>query len=80
MGQISDVGTQTELRVLRSRSSASFDGGEDLHIRVHVLRGMRDERAEGALSELQRRFGAPAHSARSRACEISGVNEARVEG
>jgi hypothetical protein len=47
---------------------------------MHVLRGVRDERVEGPLSELQRRSCASAYSACGRACEVSGVNETRVEG
>jgi len=41
---------------------------------------LRDERPEGALPELQRRSGAQAYTARSRACEVSGVDETRAEG
>ncbi len=78
-GRISDAGTQTELRVLRSRSSAPFDGSPNLHVRMYVLRSVRHERVEGPLSELRRQPCRAPDQAGCGACEISGVDEAGSE-
>ena len=77
--RISDARTQTELRVLRSRSAADFDGRQNLHVRVYVLRGVRDECVEGPLPELRWQPRRPSDQAGCVACEISGVDETRFE-
>jgi hypothetical protein len=79
-GRISDAGTQTELRVLRSRSSAVVGGSANLHVRVHVLRDLCDECVERALPQLQRRSRTKTDPACSCARKVSGVDEARAEG
>jgi len=48
------AGPAPELRVLRPRSTARVDGGDDLHLRVHLVRAVRQDVPRRHLSELRR--------------------------
>src|SRR3982074_3391551 len=55
--------TTTELRILRQGPPAECDGGADMHLRMHVLRGLRRDQASQCVPELRRRFRAAADQA-----------------
>src|ERR1700676_816008 len=55
--------TPTELRILRQGPAAERDGGADMHLRMHLLRGLRRDQAAQRLPELRRRFRAAADPA-----------------
>src|SRR5690606_35425928 len=44
--------TASKLRVLRLRSAARFQEGDDLHVRVHLLPGVCDGHSERGVPEL----------------------------
>src|SRR6185369_8453553 len=71
-----DAGSEPELRVLRQGSAARFPRGDDLHVRVHVLRGLRQQRLCRRLSELRRRVLSEAGQAGDETAEISGFDPA----
>jgi hypothetical protein len=37
--------TSTQLRILRQGPAAERDGGADMHLRMHILRGLRRDQA-----------------------------------
>jgi len=45
-----------QLRMLRRRSSARVDRGDDLHLRVHLLPSLRRRPFNGYLSQLRRQL------------------------
>jgi len=49
-----------QLRMLRRRSSARVDGGDDLHLRVHLLPSLRRRPLNGYVSQLRRQLVPPA--------------------
>ena len=54
------AGASAELRILRPGPAASGHRGADLHLRMHVLRGLRRDQAVQRLPELRRRLCAAA--------------------
>ena len=72
-----DARTATQLRVLRPRSPERLAAGTDLHVRVHVLCGLRAGLLRRALPELRwRPRGAP-DAPRGEARELAGLDRAR---
>ena len=53
-----------QLRMLRRRSSARVDGGDDLHVRVHLLPSLRRRSLNGCVSQLRRQLVPPADPTR----------------
>ena len=53
-----------QLRMLRRRSSARLDGGDDLHLRVHLLPSLRRRPPNGYVSQLRRQLVPPADPTR----------------
>jgi urease subunit gamma len=51
---LNDAGTQAQLRMLRQGFAARQRRGDDLHVRMHLLRGLRDGCVEGGVPELRR--------------------------
>jgi hypothetical protein len=60
------VGAATELRILRPGFAAGGGHRAHLFLRMHVLRGLRRNRAPQCVPELRRRFCAKANSAENR--------------
>lgn len=68
------AGTSPQLRMLRPRLAQRVDRGPHLHVRVHVLRGLRDREARQYLPQLRRRTGGSATTSREQNQQISGIN------
>ena len=66
------------LRVLRPGSAAGFGGRPDLHVRMHVLRGLRPQ-APGNLSQLRRGARPSPDPSRGEAGEVSRFDEAGLQ-
>src|SRR5689334_20668470 len=63
-----------QLRILRQGPATAVDGGANLLVRMHLLRGLRGDEAAQCLPELRRRLRAPADQA------IEGMAIGRVRG
>src|SRR5205809_1431411 len=70
------AGSEAELRVVRQGSAAQFPRGDDLHVRMHVLHGLRQRHLRRRLSELRWRVFFEAGQAGDETAEVPGFDEA----